>query len=212
MWEWRIFFKETYSNELKFSREYREKLDNSSAEQRTDYYYDLSLPQLGLKERGSSHEKMFKPILELKVLLEGKDWGAELWKKIIKYPISKSTNPDQGLARNDIIEILEYEKKGSPLEDKIELIIGTLKERAPTRVKVQKNRAQIKDVYRFNHSRSMFKLERTHVNIFEKDWYSVCIESPNAQLLRQFIKNQILNIPERILAGYPSFISNQRMK
>jgi hypothetical protein len=144
--------------------------------------------------------------------LEEKDWGAELWNKIVKYPVSKSTNPDQGLAKNDIIEILEYEKKGSPLEDKIELIIGTLKEKTPTRVKVQKSRIQIEDVYRFNHSRSMFKLERTKLNVFEEDWYSVCIESPNAQLLREFIKNQILNIPEKILAGYPEFISNQIKK
>jgi hypothetical protein len=67
MWEWRIFFKEVYSNDFELSMEYKKKLNNSPLEIRTDYYYDLSRSDLGLKERGNSQEKIFKPILELKV-------------------------------------------------------------------------------------------------------------------------------------------------
>ncbi len=210
MWEWRVFTREMHSKELTLSKEYRKKLLNADPEHRTDYYYDLSVPELGLKERGGEHPREFKPKLELKILLEKTDWGAELWEKCIKYHVSKSINPKQGLNLNDIVEILKQQQKNSPYEEKIDLIISKLAKGKPKRVKIEKSRFQIKGIYKFDHSSSFFKLERTKVKMLRKVWYSICIESSNSQLLTEFIENQILNIPKVFTGGYPEFITKKR--
>jgi hypothetical protein len=142
--------------------------------------------------------------------MQERQWGAELWKKVIKYPINKSINPEKGLNIFDIIEILQHEKENSPIGSKIEPIIRDLEEKTQKRISVKKERAQMNDVYRFNHSRSKFKLERTKVHIFGENWQTVCIESPNSELLREFIRNQVLNIPDNVMGGYPKFILTQR--
>ena len=210
MWEWRIFFKEDFSNEFELSSEFEKKINNNPLEIRTDYYYDLSRPDIGLKERGSSQGKVFRPILELKVLLQKKQWGAELWKKFINYPINKSIDPDKGLSIYDIIEILQYERDKIPMGVKIEPIISNLEKKTQNRIPVKKERVQMNDVYRFNHSRSKFKLERTKVHILGENWQTICIESPNSELLRDFVRNQVLNIPDNVMGGYPEFILTQR--
>ncbi|TFF98695.1 MAG: hypothetical protein EU547_00835 [Promethearchaeota archaeon] len=212
MWEWRIFFKESNINQLKLSAEYNHKLYNNPSETRTDYYYDFSHPGLGLKERGTNQGREFKPILELKILLKKVGWGGEKWRKSIKHPVDQSVNPQKGLNIKKIINILESEKEISSNTEKIEFMISNLKNKTPKRIKVDKIRVQMKDVYKFNNGKDNFKLERTKIHIFGEAWHTICIESPSLQLLNEFKTEQVLNLPENIIAGYPEFISNFERK
>ncbi|MBD3211556.1 MAG: hypothetical protein GF311_03030 [Candidatus Lokiarchaeota archaeon] len=212
MWEWRIFIDKNQLSLLEISCSFETYLNKTISEHRTDYYYNLDVPTIGLKERGSGNKKEFIPKLEVKIRFDFKEWGSELWQKVIKYPYPNPINPEIGIEENEIIEILNKERISSPeILDKIKNIIKKLERNNVKRVKIEKARDQIEGLYqdieKNGSLQGFYKLERTEIIINDDKWYTIAIESQDINILKDFTKNHIKykNLKPFIM-GYPEFI------
>jgi hypothetical protein len=212
LWEWRIFIDKNQFSLIEISSLFKTHLNKTISEHRTDYYYHLKDPTIGLKERGSSNKKEFIPKLEVKIRFDFKDWGSELWQKVIKYPYPNPINPEIGIEENEIIEILNEERICSPETlDKIKKIIRKLERNRVKRVKIEKNRDQIEGLYqdigKNGGLQGFYKLERTEITINNEKWYTIAIESQNINILKDFSKNHMKNKDlNYFIMGYPEFI------
>ncbi|TXT64176.1 MAG: hypothetical protein BAJALOKI1v1_600010 [Promethearchaeota archaeon] len=197
LWEWRIFFKKLQPNAVQLSESCIALLSKSPLETRTDYYYNLTRAKFGLKERGTSAKNKVR--LELKVLHQQKEWGAQLWSKPIKSDYLELPTEHIGLPPTQIIEILTSYSSSSIKKDIINEITTIFKENTPKRMKIEKARLQteLKSV----------EIEQTEISINSQQFFTICIESSHAQNISKFIRNHIqYNSAEVFPGSYPEFI------
>jgi len=224
MWEWRIFYK---SADVQF---FNEKIESAFGraplESRTDDYLDFDKIQFGLKERDINMVQDETPLLELKIRLDRTTWGAELWCKTIKIPLSKRLKDKPEIEIESISHIIEDDEENlnkyyiSQHREFLEYFRNS----RPRHFEMQKERHQITAIFNYSMSEWQYLdypdhflcefppyallVEKVRFPVKNKLWTSVAIESMQLDALHRFMELFIPKIHgvKDYIMGYPEFI------
>lgn len=201
MWEWRIFFKDAFFAFPEPLTKLNKFLFKNPSKERTDRYYNLKVPQYGLKIRGSTPYR-----LELKILKEKRKWGAELWRKPYKITLSYSLNEKYRIDTLKLTNLLEESKIKNSYSNREakEEVIKLLKQEKNFPIPVHKRRT--KTFFTLKNEGISFDFEYVNLKIFGQSWNSLSFEASSLENLE--ILKKIIIPREGLVMGYPEFVMN----
>lgn len=202
MWEWRWFqpLGETSPlDELGLTSRFK----GAPLERRVDYYYQLDLPQHGLKERWQGKPGQLRDmVFELKIRKQTLSWGAELWQKCIKLP----TIPlHANMSKGEILQSLQASQDTAHDEcdqaiSAVHLQIQQQEDVNSLRIPIIKRRKQIW----YQQYRDLM-IEHVTFKVEGKEWESISLESWDYSGIKQFVDDYDL-YDKPMIAGYPAFL------
>ena len=207
MWEWRVFYRNADARIIPETLASMEQLHSRAPEHRTDVYYHLFDPHVGLKERGSTGNEDRLSRLELKLQSEKEPWGGELWSKIIKRLIRDHYTLETGLPLQETIKILavtrQFSEQSAPaLTDVIErLQTGKI-----PRIPIKKEQYQQEINQELAGRKNRIYIAKTSLEIQQQHWFSLAIECADGLFLKALIQ-KYLNPKNVLLMGYPEFLT-----
>jgi hypothetical protein len=207
MWEWRVFFPEEKKDSIPFQKKIKDLVHSSPLEERYDYYYLINDSKLGLKERGPVKSYLYKPKLELKLLLDQINCGPELWAKPIKESVNRAIEQKEGLGTEEIITILSkyHDRKEMLLSNKIDFIINQFRNKEVWRFETKKSRKQQSASIRVNNQNINVSVEYTELILENSSWVSIQFKSFSLDAVQSFVNQYFLGNQEFVM-GYPEFL------
>jgi len=187
MWEWRMFYSE--SQEPQWVSSIIKKLHDTPVEERSDLYYNLRSPELGMKIRAYSERDQ---LLELKFLLDTKK-SLEYWEKPIKQAIQIIES--ESLLDNIVVSLESSARHVIQTEKILEILhSGDFNE-----IEITK--------YRKKTSVNNISIESVVIEYQNTKLMGVQLECHSPTLLSQFMQ-KTLAIPIRNFSNvsYPRFI------
>jgi len=195
MWEYRIYYERDFISQLPQLIDF----SNSIPESRSDYYYDLSKEQYGLKER-MNKDKSIVPKIELKIRYDKTSpLGVEYWSKVISHEYHKDMNTH--LSLYEIKQILEeYAETDPDFGSDIDLFLKNI----PSDYKittVSKTRWESE----LWCDDDLIEIEYVVLEVDGERIYGFSLEGENLELIEELIMDWGLD-EYQFDGGYPSLI------
>ncbi|MHA1110527.1 MAG: hypothetical protein ACTSRE_05455 [Promethearchaeota archaeon] len=187
MWEWRVFYSE--SQEPQWASRIIKMLHDTPVEERSDLYYNLRSPELGMKIRAYSE---ICQMLELKVLQDTKE-DFEYWEKPIKQAIQMIES--ESLLDNIIFSL----EKSTQLVIQTKKILEILYSRDFIEIEITKKRKKTS----FNN----ISIESVIIEYQNTKLMGVQLECHSPTLLSQFMQKTLaIPIGDFSNVSYPRFL------
>jgi len=237
-WEWRIFFKENdfdlWKHLAEDNQECKSIINVESVNKFHDYYINLENVDYNLKERWILKKGDFLPYIELKIRRKvDSEIKTELWEKLISIKIINSIKEEEGLNKNQLLDILQKSLHDSSLENSkhIEKVVSHLNKLGLKRIFFNKERKQIRAKFNkkinqwefhYDHDRKRAPLENDNVILIEQTniislqtgnqdlskLRSICLETKKkVEIIERFI-DDFIKFSGYHLMSYPEFIEN----
>jgi hypothetical protein len=234
-YEWRIFYSDiNYKPWVSTHHDFNEletQFKEAKFEDRPDYYLDVNDEESGLKERWEKDKNTGEksPKLELKVRQEQSD-GFEHWEKCMSIQFKEMTDEDKGLDIEKVKNYMQTElvnpDPAKPMSEKskikMEAIIKLLGNELPRRVKIEKQRKQIRALYNNEENAWNFFLEKsdapdtivieeTKIKVFKDKtdepagFLTICVEGNKIEPIEKFV-NEFVHRGDGVIRGYPGFV------
>lgn len=222
MWEWRVFLSTDYYSHVQYPERWHEIFDTIYIETRKDQYFDLDLPQYGLKLRNHGQDKI-SGLLELKLRVN-EDTGYEDWLKEIENYVDINELYSQDLnswLKKKLNELIDH-RVADHVKTALNDLLHQIDEGKLNSVIIEKSRQKIKTSFskiipRFNTLKEHYsstigpvddyvEIEFSKIEISDKIMFSIALEGPSKKILKFIVENMLMILNQDQIMGYPELI------